>query len=202
MSEHHVCLFVFFLCFLREKLPVHVVVDPILSKVLRPHQREVNEGEKNEVWVGNWDWETAISGKWLYRCQSGPNAVIPQGVKFLWECVTSRRIPGSNGCIMADEMGLGKTLQCITLMWTLLRQSPECKPEIDKAVVVSPSSLVKNWYNEVGKWLGGRIQPLAIDGGSKDEIDRKLGMEPEKRLHSSTQHAACLLACFLSYLFT
>uniref|UniRef100_H0WHY3 RAD54 like n=1 Tax=Otolemur garnettii TaxID=30611 RepID=H0WHY3_OTOGA len=120
----------------KENLPVHVVVDPILSKVLRPHQRE--------------------------------------GVKFLWECVTSRRIPGSHGCIMADEMGLGKTLQCITLMWTLLRQSPECKPEIDKAVVVSPSSLVKNWYNEVGKWLGGRIQPLAIDGGSKDEIDRKL----------------------------
>ncbi|MEJ1282582.1 DNA repair and recombination protein RAD54-like [Cricetulus griseus] len=120
----------------KEKLPVHVVVDPILSKVLRPHQRE--------------------------------------GVKFLWECVTSRRIPGSHGCIMADEMGLGKTLQCITLMWTLLRQSPECKPEIEKAVVVSPSSLVKNWYNEVGKWLGGRIQPLAIDGGSKDEIDRKL----------------------------
>ncbi|ELK34622.1 PREDICTED: DNA repair and recombination protein RAD54-like [Myotis davidii] len=120
----------------KEKLPVHVVVDPILSKVLRPHQRE--------------------------------------GVKFLWDCVTSRRIPGSHGCIMADEMGLGKTLQCITLMWTLLRQSPECKPEIDKAVVVSPSSLVKNWYNEVGKWLGGRIQPLAIDGGSKDEIDQKL----------------------------
>ncbi|XP_035582824.1 DNA repair and recombination protein RAD54-like isoform X2 [Zalophus californianus] len=75
---------------------------------------------------------------------------------------------------MADEMGLGKTLQCITLMWTLLRQSPECKPEIDKAMVVSPSSLVRNWYNEVGKWLGGRIQPLAIDGGSKDEIDQKL----------------------------
>lgn len=77
---------------------------------------------------------------------------------------------------MADEMGLGKTLQCITLMWTLLRQSPDCKPEIEKAVVVSPSSLVRNWYNEVGKWLGGRIPSLAIDGGSKDEIDNKLGM--------------------------
>ncbi|NXY35253.1 RAD54 protein, partial [Pomatorhinus ruficollis] len=120
----------------KDKAPVHVVVDPVLSRVLRPHQRE--------------------------------------GVKFLWDCVTSRRIPGSHGCIMADEMGLGKTLQCITLMWTLLRQSPDCKPEIEKAVVVSPSSLVRNWYNEVEKWLGGRIQPLAIDGGSKDEIDRKL----------------------------
>ncbi|XP_076582871.1 DNA repair and recombination protein RAD54-like [Chaetodon auriga] len=120
----------------KEKLPVHVVVDPVLGKVLRPHQRE--------------------------------------GVKFLWECVTGRRISGSYGCIMADEMGLGKTLQCITLMWTLLRQSPDAKPEIDKAIVVSPSSLVRNWYNEVGKWLGGRVTPVAIDGGSKDEIDRQL----------------------------
>ncbi|XP_063283255.1 DNA repair and recombination protein RAD54-like [Pelobates fuscus] len=120
----------------KEKIPVHVVVDPVLGKVLRPHQRE--------------------------------------GVKFLWECVTGRSITGSYGCIMADEMGLGKTLQCITLMWTLLRQSPDAKPEIEKAVVVCPSSLVKNWYNEVGKWLKGVIQPLAIDGGSKDEIDRQL----------------------------
>ena len=101
--------------------------------------------------------------------------ICVQGVKFLWDCVTGRRIPDSFGCIMADEMGLGKTLQCIALLWTLLRQSPDCKPEIDKAIVVSPSSLVRNWYNEVGKWLGGRVTPVAIDGGSKEEIDRKLG---------------------------
>ncbi|KAM4574256.1 DNA repair and recombination protein RAD54-like isoform 2-T2 [Fundulus diaphanus] len=120
----------------KEKLPVHVVVDPVLGNVLRPHQIE--------------------------------------GVKFLWDCVTGRRIPGSYGCIMADEMGLGKTLQCITLIWTLLRQSPDAKPEIDRAIVVSPSSLVRNWYNEVGKWLGGRISPVAIDGGSKEEINKHL----------------------------
>ncbi|XP_068176206.1 DNA repair and recombination protein RAD54-like isoform X2 [Antennarius striatus] len=120
----------------KEKIPVHVVVDPVLGKVLRPHQRE--------------------------------------GVKFLWECVTGRRISGSYGCIMADEMGLGKTLQCITLMWTLLRQSPDAKPEINKAIVVSPSSLVRNWFNEVVKWLGGRVTPVAIEGGSKEDIDRKL----------------------------
>jgi DNA repair and recombination RAD54-like protein len=61
----------------------------------------------------------------------------------MYECVTGQRIPNSYGCIMADEMGLGKTLQCITLMWTLLRQGPDCKPTIDKAVIVAPSSLVK-----------------------------------------------------------
>ncbi len=116
--------------------------------------------------------------KLLYRkgLSNHPYNVLLQGVKFLWDCVTGRRIENSYGCIMADEMGLGKTLQCIALMWTLLRQSPDFKPEIEKVIVVSPSSLVRNWYNEVGKWLGGRLQPLAIDGGSKDEIDRKLGI--------------------------
>ncbi|OTF71738.1 DNA repair and recombination protein RAD54-like protein [Euroglyphus maynei] len=115
---------------------VHVVVDPVLCNVLRPHQRE--------------------------------------GVKFMWDCVTGVRIADQFGCIMADEMGLGKTLQCITLCWTLLRQGPDARATIDKAVIVAPSSLVKNWYNEINKWLGFRINALAIDGGSKEEIDRKL----------------------------
>lgn len=115
---------------------VAVVVDPLLCRVLRPHQRE--------------------------------------GVKFMYDCVTGARIEGYHGCIMADEMGLGKTLQCITLLWTLLKQSPDCKPTIDKAIVVCPSSLVKNWYNEINKWLPNKIAPLAVDSGSKDQIDKDL----------------------------
>ncbi|XP_054162864.1 DNA repair and recombination protein RAD54-like [Oppia nitens] len=115
---------------------VHVVMDPLLTDVLRPHQRE--------------------------------------GVKFMWDCVTGVQLPGSYGCIMADEMGLGKTLQCVSLVFTLLKQSPECKPTIDKVVIVAPSSLVKNWYNEFNKWLGNKLNAMAIDGGSKAEIDQKL----------------------------
>ena len=66
-------------------------------------------------------------------------------------------------------------MQCITLIWTLLKQGPECTPLIDKAIVVCPSSLVKNWYNELKKWLGDRVNPLAIDGGGgKADIDRDL----------------------------
>lgn len=117
-------------------VPVHVVVDPILTNVLRPHQRE--------------------------------------GVKFMYDCVNGLQIDGGFGCIMADEMGLGKTLQCITLLWTLLRQGPDAKPIIEKAIIVSPSSLVKNWYNEIQKWLGGRVRSLAIDSGTKKEIDSNL----------------------------
>eukprot|EP00794_Sanderia_malayensis_P007792 gene7792-8638_t len=119
-----------------EKKLIHVVVDPILSKVLRPHQRE--------------------------------------GVKFMYDCVTGSRISDNFGCIMADEMGLGKTLQCITLLYTLLRQSMTGIPEICKAIIVCPASLVKNWHNEISKWLGRRICATAIDSGTKDEIDRTL----------------------------
>ena len=57
------------------------------------------------------------------------------------------------GCIMADEMGLGKTLQCIALLWTLLKQSPHAgKPAIEKCIIACPSSLVKNWANELGEY--------------------------------------------------
>ncbi|XP_017842273.1 DNA repair and recombination protein RAD54-like [Drosophila busckii] len=114
---------------------VHVVVDPILTNVLRPHQRE--------------------------------------GVRFMYECVEGKR-GNFNGCIMADEMGLGKTLQCVSLVWTLLRQSPQCKPTISKAIVVSPSSLVKNWEKEFTKWLQGRMHCLAMEGGSKEDTTRTL----------------------------
>ncbi|KAG5518106.1 hypothetical protein PMAC_003292 [Pneumocystis sp. 'macacae'] len=99
----------------QEKYPnVAVVIDPKLSKILRPHQIE--------------------------------------GVKFLYKCVTGMIDFRANGCIMADEMGLGKTLQCITLMWTLLKQSPQAKRStIQKAIIVY-------------KWLGkGTINPLIID---------------------------------------
>lgn len=36
---------------------------------------------------------------------------------------------------------------------------------------------LKNWYNEISKWLGSRINVLAIDSGTKKEIDVNLGMQ-------------------------
>lgn len=100
-----------------------------------------------------------------------------EGVKFLYKCTTGLVDKDANGCIMADEMGLGKTLQCITLMWTLLKQSTEAgKSTIQKCVIVCPSSLVRNWANELVKWLGNdAIIPFAVDGkGSKAELTSQL----------------------------
>jgi DNA repair and recombination protein RAD54 and RAD54-like protein len=100
-----------------------------------------------------------------------------EGVKFLYRCTTGLVDEKAKGCIMADEMGLGKTLQCIALMWTLLKQSPEAgKSTIQKCVIACPASLVKNWANELVKWLGeGAINPFAIDGkATKDELTMQL----------------------------
>ncbi|KAJ5976251.1 hypothetical protein N7481_009958 [Penicillium waksmanii] len=96
-----------------------------------------------------------------------------EGVKFLYRCTTGLIDRNANGCIMADGMGLGKTLQCISLMWTLLKQDPEAgKTTIQKCVIACPSSLVGNWANELGKWLGkDATTPFAIDGkASKAEL--------------------------------
>jgi DNA repair and recombination RAD54-like protein len=62
----------------------------------------------------------------------------------------------------------GKTLQTISLIWTLLKQSPHAgKPTIEKCIIACPSSLVRNWANELDKWLGkGAVGVFALDGRS------------------------------------
>ncbi len=100
-----------------------------------------------------------------------------EGVKFLYRCTTGLIDEKARGCIMADEMGLGKTLQCITLMWTLLKQAPEAGTStIQKCVIACPSSLVRNWANELVKWLGkDAVNPFAMDGkGTKAELTTQM----------------------------
>lgn len=90
-----------------------------------------------------------------------------EGVLFLYKCVMGYQVDGSFGAILADEMGLGKTLQTIALIWTLLKQSPlgYGKSAIRNALILAPSSLVKNWEAEFTKWLGiERINVCGIDG--------------------------------------
>ncbi|XP_068040916.1 DNA repair and recombination protein RAD54B isoform X3 [Anomalospiza imberbis] len=94
-----------------------------------------------------------------------------EGIIFLYECVMGMRVSGRFGAILADEMGLGKTLQCIALVWTLLRQGPYgCKPVLKRALIVTPGSLVKNWKKEFQKWLGSeRIKVFTVDQDHKVE---------------------------------
>lgn len=112
---------------------VPIVVDPLLVRFLRPHQRE--------------------------------------GVQFMFECV-SGLCSAANifGCILADDMGLGKTLQSITLLYTLLHQGFDEKPMVKKAIIVTPTSLVSNWEAEIKKWVGERVQLIALCESTRDDV--------------------------------
>ncbi|XP_035239917.1 DNA repair and recombination protein RAD54B [Anguilla anguilla] len=94
-----------------------------------------------------------------------------EGVVFLYECIMGMRAGSRHGAILADEMGLGKTLQCIALVWTLLRQGPYGgRPMARRVLVVTPGSLVKNWAAEFQKWLGReRISVFTVDQDHKVE---------------------------------
>ncbi|XP_047358651.1 DNA repair and recombination protein RAD54B-like isoform X2 [Vespa velutina] len=92
------------------------------------------------------------------------------GVIFLYECIMGIKIENNFGAILADEMGLGKTLQCITLIWTLLKKGPFGKPILKRVLIVTPSSLCNNWKKEFIHWLGShRIFPFVADSKNKPQ---------------------------------
>lgn len=99
-----------------------------------------------------------------------------EGVRFTAECVLGQRNFDGNGVILADDMGLGKTLQAITLLYTLLRQGFERgKPTVKNAIVVCPTSLVSNWAKEIKKWLGSRIECVAVTKAGPQHIMQAIG---------------------------
>lgn len=100
-----------------------------------------------------------------------------KGVKFLYECTMGLRGDDISGALLADDMGLGKTLQTITLIWTLLKQSPQgCdRPVANKVLIACPVTLIANWKREFNKWLPmNRIGVLTLS--SKGTISRDKDM--------------------------
>lgn len=117
-----------------------ITVDPNLTKVLRPHQKD--------------------------------------GITFMYECVMGMKSPEYNGALLADEMGLGKTLMTISLIWTLLKQSPypEQASVIKKVLICCPVSIIDNWRKEFKKWIDvNRIGILSVNNkqqtAAKDKQD-------------------------------
>lgn len=115
-----------------------VKVDPRLTQVLRPHQRE--------------------------------------GVEFMYECVMGFKNPDYFGALLADEMGLGKTLMTISLIWTLLKQSPYPNQSsvVKKVLICCPVSLIDNWRKEFKKWLDiNRIGILTVNNKQQTSVKDK-----------------------------
>ncbi|XP_053952538.1 DNA repair and recombination protein RAD54B-like [Anastrepha ludens] len=91
-----------------------------------------------------------------------------EGVSFIYKCVMGFQDPMYRGCILADEMGLGKTLQCITLAHTLLKVGPYGGERVlQRVLVVTPSTLTRNWENELRKWLKNERTYAYVVGGKQ-----------------------------------
>ena len=91
-----------------------------------------------------------------------------EGIVFMYKCIMGMNDSHFQGAILADEMGLGKTLQCISLIWTLLKKGPNGKPVLKRVLIVSPSSLCGNWNKEFKRWLGSmKISPYVVEGKQK-----------------------------------
>ena len=104
-----------------------------------------------------------------------------EGVKFMYNCVMGKTRGGENdefmssGCVLADAMGLGKTLQAISLVYALMKQSPHPQKVAKKTIIVTPSTLVKNWVKEIKYWLSlERLSALWISEKKKSETVSKL----------------------------
>ncbi|KAG1342244.1 hypothetical protein COCNU_05G004730 [Cocos nucifera] len=98
-------------------------------------------------------------------------ALVREGVQFMFDCVSGlSSSDGIFGCILADDMGLGKTLQSITVLYTLLCQGFDGMPMVKRAMVVTPTSLVSNWESEINKWVGGKVQLLALCESTRADV--------------------------------
>lgn len=61
-------------------------------------------------------------------------------------------------------------MQSITLLYTLLYQGFDGIPMVKKAIIVTPTSLVSNWEAEIKKWVGERIQLIALCESTRDDV--------------------------------
>lgn len=67
------------------------------------------------------------------------------------------------GGILADDMGLGKTIQILSVVVDYVEKNKESKTSI----VVAPSSLALNWYNEAKKFASN-LKVMVINGEAQE----------------------------------
>lgn len=125
---------------------VAVVVDPFLARKLRPHQVEAVRWMYDRLALH--PMMSSSSSMMAARGGIGSSSNINNnngGVGSISAAATSAAAAANRaGCILSHEPGLGKTLSSLTLVYTLLRQSPRGRGGLIRRVAVAcPASLVR-----------------------------------------------------------
>lgn len=79
-------------------------------------------------------------------------------VKFLWARAIASSREGT-GCILADCMGLGKSLSALAVAKAFLDAEhswPNLPRKGRKVLIACPTSLVRNWFDELKLWWGAK----------------------------------------------
>ncbi|RCI08957.1 hypothetical protein L249_5077 [Ophiocordyceps polyrhachis-furcata BCC 54312] len=80
--------------------------------------------------------------------------------------------------VLADEMGLGKTIQVISLVTSLVQDSPKCWPFL----IAVPNSTCPNWRREFKQWAPG-LRVVTYHGGREpQELAYQHELFPNKSL--------------------
>ncbi|KAJ6783344.1 hypothetical protein PWT90_04343 [Aphanocladium album] len=77
--------------------------------------------------------------------------------------------------VLADEMGLGKTVQVVSLVTSLVQDSPKCWPFL----IVVPNATCPNWRREFRQWAPD-LRVVAYHGGKEpQELTYRYELFPE-----------------------
>jgi len=77
-----------------------------------------------------------------------------EGVAFLYK---------SQSGLLADEMGLGKTVQTVVALALLMYT----QKDVNRAIIVAPTSLTTNWVDEFNKWTPS-LTVRRVDGNAQN----------------------------------
>ena len=75
------------------------------------------------------------------------------------------------GGILADDMGLGKTLQLVSVILSYVENSKKENSITKTTLVICPSSLTLNWFNELKKFAPS-LKVLLLNGSANERKDK------------------------------
>ena len=75
------------------------------------------------------------------------------------------------GGILADDMGLGKTIQLVSVILSYVENCEKEAIEPKASLVICPSSLTLNWYNEIKKFAPS-LKVMLINGNAQDRKNK------------------------------
>ncbi|KAH8430453.1 putative SNF2 family helicase/ATPase [Aspergillus melleus] len=114
------------------------------------------------------------------------------GMQFMW-----RELLGDEkgqGCLLAHTMGLGKTMQVISLLATISATASSNDPNVreqvppdlreSKTLVLSPVTLIENWYEEFIMWCPpnspiGPVRKVTSSSASQERLQTLVDWDAE-----------------------